>query len=42
VKFAEYHVGMFKIRRGIIRTEMTAPAISKYDPYIASGGAPMR
>ncbi len=41
-RLAGQGVGVFEIRPGIIRTDMTAPATAKYDPLIASGGVPMR
>ncbi len=41
-RLAELGIGVFEIRPGIIRTDMTAPATAKYDPLIASGGVPMR
>jgi NAD(P)-dependent dehydrogenase (short-subunit alcohol dehydrogenase family) len=41
-RLAEAAIGVFEIRPGIIATAMTAPATAKYDPYISSGGVPMR
>jgi 3-oxoacyl-[acyl-carrier protein] reductase len=41
-RLAEHGIGVFEIRPGIIKTEMTEPVFAKYDPYIASGGVPMR
>jgi 3-oxoacyl-[acyl-carrier protein] reductase len=41
-RMAVHNVAVFEIRPGIIRTGMTAPVVEKYDPYIVSGGVPMR
>ena len=41
-RLAESGIAVFELRPGIIETEMTAPAFDKYDPYIRSGGVPMR
>ena len=42
VRLAEAGIGVFEIRPGIIRTDMTKPATAKYDPFIETGGVPMR
>jgi NAD(P)-dependent dehydrogenase (short-subunit alcohol dehydrogenase family) len=39
-RLAEHGVGVFEIRPGIIKTEMTASVAHKYDPYIMAGGLP--
>jgi 3-oxoacyl-[acyl-carrier protein] reductase len=41
VRLSEAQVGVFEVRPGIIRTDMTAPATERYDAFIASGGVPM-
>ena len=41
-RLAEAGIGVFEIRPGIIRTDMTQPATAKYDPFIEAGGVPMR
>lgn len=41
-RLAEHQIGVFEIRPGIIHTDMTTPAIPKYDPFIASGGVPLK
>ena len=41
-RLAEAAIGVFEIRPGIIATDMTAPATAKYDPFIRTGGVPMR
>lgn len=41
-RLAEAGVAAFEIRPGIIKTDMTAPAAARYDPFIESGGVPMR
>lgn len=41
-RLAEHKIGVFEIRPGIIHTDMTTPAIPKYDPFIASGGVPLK
>ena len=41
-RLAEAGIGVFEIRPGIIRTDMTLPATAKYDPFIETGGVPMR
>ncbi|AMJ59614.1 3-ketoacyl-ACP reductase [Bosea sp. PAMC 26642] len=34
-------IAVFEVRPGVIRTEMTAPAATKYDALLAGGGIPM-
>jgi NAD(P)-dependent dehydrogenase (short-subunit alcohol dehydrogenase family) len=41
-RLAEYGIGVFEIRPGIIATDMTAPVKEKYDKMIADGLLPMR
>ncbi|MEZ5670785.1 MAG: 3-ketoacyl-ACP reductase [Alphaproteobacteria bacterium] len=41
VRLAEAGIGVYDIRPGIIRTEMTAPSTARYDAFFAAGGAPM-
>lgn len=41
VRLSEAQVGVFEVRPGIIKTDMTAPATERYDAFIASGGVPM-
>lgn len=41
-RLAEAGIGVYEIRPGIIRTEMTAVSAERYEPYIRSGGVPMR
>jgi NAD(P)-dependent dehydrogenase (short-subunit alcohol dehydrogenase family) len=41
VRLAEYGIGVFEIRPGIIRTDMTAVAQEKYDKAIAEGITPI-
>lgn len=41
-RLAEAGIACFEVRPGIIRTDMTAPAVERYDPLIATGGVPMR
>lgn len=41
-RLAEAGIGVYEIRPGIIRTEMTAVSADRYEPYIRSGGVPMR
>lgn len=41
VRLAETGIGVYDIRPGIIRTEMTAPVSERYDTLIADGGVPM-
>ena len=42
LRLAEAGVGVYDIRPGIIRTEMTAPVRGRYDAFIADGGVPMQ
>lgn len=42
MRTAEAGIAVFEIRPGIIKTDMTAPAFAKYDPFINTGGVPMR
>jgi len=41
-RLAEAGIANFEVRPGIIRTDMTAPAFERYNPFIAAGGVPMR
>lgn len=41
VRLAPEEIGVYDVRPGIIRTEMTAPSAAKYDAFFAAGGAPM-
>jgi NAD(P)-dependent dehydrogenase (short-subunit alcohol dehydrogenase family) len=41
-RLAEAGIACFEVRPGIIRTDMTAPAVERYGPLIATGGVPMR
>jgi NAD(P)-dependent dehydrogenase (short-subunit alcohol dehydrogenase family) len=41
-RLGEHGIAVFEIRPGMFQTDMTAPAFDKYDPYIRSGGVPMR
>jgi NAD(P)-dependent dehydrogenase (short-subunit alcohol dehydrogenase family) len=41
LRLGEAEVGVFEVRPGIIKTDMTAPAAERYDAFIASGGVPM-
>jgi 3-oxoacyl-[acyl-carrier protein] reductase len=41
-RLAAEGISVYEVRPGIIRTDMTAPATEKYDPFIASGGVPAR
>jgi NAD(P)-dependent dehydrogenase (short-subunit alcohol dehydrogenase family) len=40
-RLSEAQVGVFEVRPGIIKTDMTAPATERYDAFIAAGGVPM-
>ncbi len=42
LRLAEAGIGVYDIRPGIIRTDMTAPAKERYDRFIADGGVPTR
>jgi NAD(P)-dependent dehydrogenase (short-subunit alcohol dehydrogenase family) len=41
-RLAEYDIGVFEVRPGVIRTDMTAPVQSKYDALIAEGLTPIK
>jgi len=41
-RLAEYGIGVFEIRPGIIETDMTAPVHDRYDRLIADGLTPIR
>ena len=41
VRLAPAGIGVYEVRPGIIRTEMTAPSAAKYDAFFADGKAPM-
>jgi len=41
VRLAPHHIGVFEVRPGVIRTDMTAVASAKYDRLIAEGLTPM-
>jgi NAD(P)-dependent dehydrogenase (short-subunit alcohol dehydrogenase family) len=41
-RLAEAGIACFEVRPGIIRTDMTAQAVGRYDPLIEAGGVPMR
>jgi 3-oxoacyl-[acyl-carrier protein] reductase len=42
LRLADAGIGVFEVRPGIIRTDMTAPVSARYDQVIAQGGVPMR
>jgi len=42
VRLAEYGIGVYEIRPGIIATDMTSPVKAKYDRLIAEGLTPIR
>jgi 3-oxoacyl-[acyl-carrier protein] reductase len=42
LRLAEAGIGVFEIRPGIIRTDMTAPVQARYDALLAGGVAPIR
>jgi NAD(P)-dependent dehydrogenase (short-subunit alcohol dehydrogenase family) len=42
LRLAEAGIGVFEVRPGIIRTDMTAKVSARYDQVIAQGGVPMR
>jgi len=42
LRLAEAGIGVFEIRPGIIRTDMTAPVKARYDVLLADGVAPIR
>lgn len=41
VRLAADGIGVYEVRPGVIRTEMTEPSREKYDRFFAEGGAPM-
>ncbi len=41
VRLAPEEIGVYEVRPGVIRTEMTEPSREKYDRFFAEGGAPM-
>ena len=41
-RLAEYNIGVFEIRPGIIETDMTLPVKDKYDKMIAEGLTPTK
>ena len=41
-RLAEYNIGVFEIRPGIIETDMTAPVKDKYDKMISEGLTPIK
>ena len=41
-RLAEYGIGVFEIRPGIIATDMTSVVKDKYDKLIAEGVAPIK
>ena len=42
LRLADAGIGVFEVRPGIIRTDMTAKVSARYDQVIAQGGVPMR
>lgn len=42
LRLADAGIGVFEVRPGIIRTEMTAVVSARYDSVIEQGGVPMR
>jgi 3-oxoacyl-[acyl-carrier protein] reductase len=42
LRLADAGIGVFEVRPGIIRTDMTAVVRARYDRVIAQGGVPMR
>ena len=42
LRLAEARIGVFEVRPGIIRTDMTTVVSARYDQVIAQGGVPMR
>jgi 3-oxoacyl-[acyl-carrier protein] reductase len=42
LRLADAGIGVFEVRPGIIRTDMTAGVAARYDQVIAAGGVPMR
>jgi len=41
VRLAAEGIGVYEVRPGVIRTEMTEPSREKYDRFFAEGGAPI-
>jgi NAD(P)-dependent dehydrogenase (short-subunit alcohol dehydrogenase family) len=41
VRLAAAGIGVYEVRPGIIRTEMTQPSAARYDAFFAAGGAPI-
>jgi NAD(P)-dependent dehydrogenase (short-subunit alcohol dehydrogenase family) len=41
-RLAEHGIGVFEVRPGIVRTDMTAAAKEKYDRLIAEGITPIK
>ena len=41
-RLAEYSIGVFEVRPGVIATDMTAPVMAKYEALIAGGLTPTR
>jgi 3-oxoacyl-[acyl-carrier protein] reductase len=42
VRLAEYGIGVYEVRPGVIKTDMTAPVADRYDRLIAEGLTPIR
>jgi 3-oxoacyl-[acyl-carrier protein] reductase len=42
VRLAEFGIGVYEIRPGIIKTDLTAPVTEKYDRLISAGLTPIR
>jgi 3-oxoacyl-[acyl-carrier protein] reductase len=42
VRLAEHGIGVYEIRPGVIKTDMTAPVADRYDRLIAEGLTPIR
>jgi 3-oxoacyl-[acyl-carrier protein] reductase len=42
VRLADHGIGVFEVRPGVIKTDMTAPVGDKYDKLIAEGLTPIR
>ena len=42
IRLAEYNIGVYEIRPGIIETDMTAPVKGEYDRLISEGLTPIR
>jgi NAD(P)-dependent dehydrogenase (short-subunit alcohol dehydrogenase family) len=41
-RLAEHGIGVYEIRPGLIKTDMTGPAKEKYDKLIAEGLTPIK